>query len=269
MATASTIVKKTAKAVLKDNWTEAIVLGSVVVFANIIFYIAVSLFSMVVPGVVTVLITAAAEILLIFPLTFGGIRSFWLLMCDQKNVLPEVFYYFSSGESYFKAIKLFTSLLSKMFFMGILLIIPSIIADALSSAKVYEFFQLSAPAWTSNISVVSVFLKTAAGVIILVLMLKYYLAPFLLIADEQMDVQEAIHKSTVLSKATGMDFIFLFFSFLGWIFLSLFLIPLIVTVPYFIVSYMVHSRFSVANYNKVVNRLGTNNQENNYADEGF
>lgn len=269
MATASTVVKKTAKAVLKDNWIEAIALGSVIIFANLIFYIAVSLFSMVVPSVATVLITAATQILFIFPLLLGGLRSFWLLMCDQKNVLPEVFYYFSSAEKYFRAIKLFSSLIFKMLLKGILLVIPSIIADALSSAKVYEFFQLTAPAWSSNFSVVSVFLKTAAGLILLILMVKYYLAPFLIISDEQMDVQEAIHKSTVLAKASGMDFVFLFFSFIGWIILSFFVIPLIVTVPYFIVSYMVHSRFSVANYNRVVARLGVNSQENNCTGEGF
>lgn len=269
MATASTVVKKTAKAVLKDNWTEAIALGAIVIFANMIFYIAVSLFSMVIPSLITVLITAAIEILLIFPLTLGGLRSFWLIMRDQKNVLQEVLYYFSSVENYFRAIKLFTSLIFKMLWMGIPLIIPSIITDALSSAKVYEFFQLSAPAWSSNFSVVSVFLKIAAGVILIFLMLKYYLAPFLIIADEQMDVQEAIHKSTVLAKASGIDFVFLFLSFIGWIILSLFVIPLIVTVPYFMVSYMVHSRFSVANYNRVVNRLGVDTQQSDYLNEGF
>jgi len=95
-------------------------------------------------------------------------------------------------------------------------------------------------------------LKSVAVAVLVAIMFKYYLAPFLVVADEEMDVYEALHKSTVLSRATVMDFIILILSFLGWIILSVTVIPLIFIIPYFMVSYLVHSRFSVANYNNVV-----------------
>jgi uncharacterized membrane protein YccF (DUF307 family) len=72
-----------------------------------------------------------------------------------------------------------------------------------------------------------------------------------------MDVYEAIHKSTLLSRATSIDFLGLLLSFFGWILLSVTVIPLIFTLPYFLTSYMVHSRFAVANYNKVVSKMSS------------
>ena len=58
--------------------------------------------------------------------------------------------------------------------------------------------------------------------------------------------------STVISKKSGIDFVYLLFSFLGWMFLSLLVIPLIFTLPYMITSYAVHVRFAVAEYNRYI-----------------
>lgn len=268
MATNS-VIKKTARSALKDNWCEAIAAGSILIFAELVLYIAVSLFSMVVGNVVSTVILVVFTLFITLPLLLGVFRCYWLIMWDKKSVVGEVFYYFSSGENYIKTVKLFGSLFLKALGIGAILIIPSIITDILSLAKIYEFFQFSAPSWSSNLALVSVFLKVVAGVILLIIMLKYYLAPFLIIADEEMDVQEAIHKSTVLAKASLIDFITLTLSFAGYIILSVFVVPLIFTLPYFMVSYMVHSRFSVANYNKVVKRLGINEEQSYYTNEGF
>lgn len=268
MAT-SAVVKKTAKAALKDNWVEAISIGAIVLFTFFISYIAVSLLSVVLPSVILCVVSVILLVLVVLPLLLGSLRCFWLIMWDEKGIIGEIFYYFSSKAQYLKAIKMFWLLIFRALWTGAILLLPSIITDVLSSAKIYELFHYSAPSWTSNLWVVSVFLKTLAGVILLAIMVKYYLALFLIIADEQMDVREAIHKSTILSKATGMDFIALILSFSGWILLSLFVFPLVATIPYFMVSYMVHSRFSVANYNKVAGELSGADSDNDFTSEGF
>lgn len=269
MSATSTVVKKTALAALKGNWLESIFIGGILLFSYLALYIALSLLSFVLPDAAIYVLMIISTITLVLPLGLGAMRSFWLIMWDKKGIIGETFYYFSSKNAYFKALKLFWTLCSKALCIGVVLLIPSIITDILSSAKIYELFSFSAPSWTSNLWVVSIFLKTAAGIGLLVIMVKYYLAPFLIIADEKIDVREAIHKSTLLSKATGIDFIILILSFFGWIILSLFVFPLLMTTPYFMVSYMVHSRFSVANYNKVVKQLGNDDAEFDFADEGF
>lgn len=269
MSATSTVVKKTALAALKDNWVEAIFIGAILLFSYLALYIATSLLSFVLPDAAVYILMIILIVTVVLPLGLGALRSFWFIMWDKKGVIGETFYYFSSKHTYFKALKLFWWLCFRALCIGVVLLIPSVITDILSSAKIYELFSFSAPSWTSNLWVVSIFLKTAAGIGVLAIMVKYYLAPFLIIADENMDVSEAIHKSTLLSKATGIDFIVFVLSFLGWMLLSLFVFPLLATLPYFLVSYMVHSRFSVANYNKVVKQLGTDESEFDFSNEGF
>ena len=118
----------------------------------------------------------------------------------------------------------------------------------------YDALKIPIPLWTSNLYFLSLFLKSVASVILAFVMARYYIAPFLLIADEDMDAAEAIHMSDVISKSTMLDFIYLFFSLLGWIILSVLIIPIMFTLPYIITSVSVHTRFAVAEYNKRVDK---------------
>ena len=81
----------------------------------------------------------------------------------------------------------------------------------------------------------------------------------LLAADEEMDVNEAVHMSVVISKNTVLDFIYLLFSMLGWVLLSFFFIPLIYTIPLFITVYLTHSSIAVSEYNEHIKRVNSEN----------
>jgi uncharacterized membrane protein len=53
----------------------------------------------------------------------------------------------------------------------------------------------------------------------------------------------------MISKHSSGAFASLILSFFGWFLLSLFGIPLVYTLPYFLISYVVHCRFAIVNYN--------------------
>ena len=89
------------------------------------------------------------------------------------------------------------------------------------------------------------------------------MAPFLIAADEDMEVDEAIHMSDTISKRTMLDFIYLFFSFFGWILVSVLVFPLIFTMPYILISFGVHVRFAIAEYNKRID-LKTRESSNTF-----
>ena len=89
-------------------------------------------------------------------------------------------------------------------------------------------------------------------------MLRFYIAPILFVADENMDVSETLHMSTVISRKSSLDFIYLISSFIGWILISVLVIPLIFTLPYILTSYAVHVRFAIAEYNKHIGNLNNN-----------
>lgn len=260
MAITSLVTKKTAKAALKDNWVKAITVGAVLIFSMLVIFIAVSFLGSVLHDYLTLLVASVIVALIFMPLFMGVLRSYWRMMWDMNDSVDTVFYYFTSVEIYTKILKFTLHLLLKAVIIGLLLLIPAFLTDIFSQSAAYEFFGMSAPAWISNLWIVSSFLKVIAGVALAAIMLKYYLSFFLIVADEQMDVYEAIHKSTLLSRATSIDFLGLLLSFFGWILLSVTVIPLIFTLPYFLTSYMVHSRFAVANYNMVVSKMSSSSE---------
>ena len=81
-------------------------------------------------------------------------------------------------------------------------------------------------------------------------MLKFYLSPFLLAADENMKVLEALSISRIIAPVTRREFIFLVLGFICYIVACIFVIPTIFLLPYFAAAYAVHCRYAVAAYNK-------------------
>ena len=247
--TASTIsVKLTAKTALKNNWVRASVACLVLIFSYFISAFAASFIGYISND-------TAAEISLI-------ILSVFLLFGAVDSPVA-VFYYFTSKNAYKRALRLTVLLALRALFFGIILFIPSFIVDLFSSSFIYDALKMPTPLWTSNLYYLSLFLKTAATVILIFIMARYYMAPFLIAADEDMEVDEAIHMSDTISKRTMLDFIYLFFSFFGWILVSVLVFPLIFTMPYILISFGVHVRFAIAEYNKRID-LKTRESSNTF-----
>ena len=250
MSQSSQVVKITAKAALKDKWLRAIVVSSIFLFTVLVCYNISSVFSIVAGDIAANVLLAVMLLLLICPIALGTIRYFWRILFGADDNPVSVFYYFSEKKVYRRAMWLILSLALRMVLFGLLLNIPRFIVEAMSHSFLYELIGMAIPVWTANLTNVTVFLKVLAEVILFFVMLKYYMAPVLFVADDNMDSGEAMHMSATISKKTAIDFIYLGLSFIGWIILSLFIIPLIFTIPYVIISYLIHIRFAVAEYNK-------------------
>ena len=127
----------------------------------------------------------------------------------------------------------------------------------LSSERFYNFFDLSLPVWTSSLWTLNSFLAIISSFALIFVALKYYLAPFLFVSDANMHPAEAINMSVIISRRTGSDFVALVLSFALWILLSVFVAPLIFTIPYFIAAYGVHCRYAVTAYNNDVDNFNS------------
>jgi hypothetical protein len=183
------------------------------------------------------------------------LRYFWRLSCGTKDNPISVFYYFSSRQAYLKTLHLVFSLLIRVAICYLIFSIPVFIAQLISGTWLYSVLDVSIPIWTVNLTDVMNFLRFIAICATLFSVLKFYLAPMLFVADESMDTSEALHLSTVISKRTLLDFIFFFFSFLGWGLLSVLIIPLIFTIPYFITAYLIHSSYAVNAFNEAISKI--------------
>lgn len=265
MTASSSVVKITAKTALKGKWLKSAVAGLTLVFCSLIVSLISRIFQNVAGEIAYWVFLAVSGLLCVFPLFLGTLRYFWRVLnsCDDELII--LFYYFSSKELYLKALRVSFSFLGRVVLFGIIFFIPSFITDLFSDSAVYEFFDIPIPMFISNFWLVSFFLRVLAHIALFFVISRYYLVPFFIVADEEMDNSEAIHMSSIIFRVTSSDLIYLICSFAGWIFLSLFIAPLIYTVPYMISSYLVHARFAVAEYNKHIETENIRKSEEFYS----
>lgn len=265
MSAGSKAVKKTAITTFKANLLPCLFSGLIVIFAFFCCNLISSLFAIANMDIIANVLFILLLFFLILPLLFGLFRFNWRIILGVTDNCISVFHYFSSKQEYLKVIKLQFILLLKAFLRGIVFFMPALFIKLISQEFFYSFFDMPMPLWAGNLGPVFNGLLTFALVLLLFLMLKFYLSPMLFVADEGMEIGEAIHMSDIISKKSGIDFIFLCVSFLGWVILSYFVFPLIFTLPYMILSYLYHCRFAVAEYNKHIEILNIN-QDNFFAE---
>lgn len=250
MTAGSSVVKITAKTALKGNWLRCIAAGMVF----IVSVMSVSLIAGLAYGSAGTLCGSVVVILLLgfiaAPLFIGTLRYFWRMLFGVNDSVASVFYYFSSRSDYTKALKLTVGMFVRFGLIAIVLNIPYYLVQLVSSSWFYDWLDMSRPIWTANLQPLAMILRIVASVGVFFTMLRYYAAPVLFVADENINVAEAFHTSSVIAKVGAIDFVYLCFGFLGWIVLSLFVFPLMFTFPYMVTAYLVHTRFAVAQYNK-------------------
>lgn len=255
MTVGSNVIKATAKTALKGNMVKAIISSMVLIFCSIFNYYMSSLTGVFGGNVFSEIFFVCFSALMIFPLMLGVLRFFWrmILGCDDSPI--SVFYYFSSINSYLKTIKFLFAIFLKLLPIAIVLFLPAIFVWLLSQSFLFDFLNIPIPLWSRNLEYAIIFTKTLSTVLLILLSLRYYISPVLFVADKDIDVWEALHMSSVVSKKTSLDFIYLFFSFTGWILLSVFVMPLVYTLPYMLTAFVVHSRFSIVEYNSHIENV--------------
>ena len=269
MNISSAIVKKTAIIALKNKYTSGVVSAAVYMFTWLIGIFVAELIGTALGGAMSAVFIILFLLLLMLPLTMGlvywSVRVIFVGDCEPLII----FRCFSSKSDYLRALKLWLPITGNALFSGFLLFLPGIFADMAASGKIFTVFGAQIPLWASSLWGVSAVLKFIASICLIFVLLKFYLAPFLLVADEKMQPLEAIHMSKIIAMRSRKSFIRLLFSFAGYIIACIFMIPTIFVFPYFITSYAVHCRFAIAAYNKNIDRINQKNIPSFEADISF
>ena len=258
MTSGSKIVKITAQTALKGNMLKSILTVCVFLFCYFICNYSAGIFSYTGNYVVSYILFTLICIFLIAPLFLGLLRFIWRMLFSASDNPVSVFYYFSDKKKYLKALEFIFNCIFKAIPVALLIFLPTIIIWIVTRGFFYEIFDVAIPVWTANLNSVLKILIVFAIVSLVFYMLRFYIAPILFVADEKMDVSETLHMSTVISRKSSLDFIYLISSFIGWILISVLVIPLIFTLPYILTSYAVHVRFAIAEYNKHIGNLNNN-----------
>ena len=252
------VVKNTAKTIMKRSPMATAVI-SLVILA--VFFLTQFLFT----GTFALVFNKMVILQIIFgvllftcifwPVLMGAIRFFWVFTEHKTNKIEAIFYYFSNFKVYSRAVKAVILLGLKIFLIAFLSFIPCFISSLLEGSWVYNTFDFNVPLWSANLRLITDFLKFAGTALTVFLSLKYYLYPVVAVMDESLYLMEAMHISEMISKQSISAFASLVVSFIGWFLLSLLGLPLVYTLPFFLISYVVHSRFAIVNYNLNLQRV--------------
>ena len=261
MSPNSRAVKETAKTVFMKNPLNMIIAGLVFLFSFFISIYSASVLAYIGFEFVSELISTVLFITLVIPIFFGLIRYYWRALFSVVDNPISVFYYLTDKKKYFKCLKLIFSVILRALPVVFLLYLPYFTVWLITQESTYSAFNAAMPIWTANLSNVVIILNILADISTKLYFLRFYIAPVLLVADEDMDVSEAIHMSRIISNKSTIEFIYLIFSFIGWILLSVLIIPIVFTLPYFLLSLAVHVRFVIAEYNHHITDMQNNEQQ--------
>lgn len=255
MTVSNSSIKAAAKSILKPNFINSIVATVILLAVWFVCYNISAVISLIAGSTAFYIVILAFGFFVVSPLAIGLIRFFWRMNFGQIDNPIDVFYYFSSKEIYFKVLHLVFAIAIRTVICFLIFSIPVYALRLITGTWIYNALNVSIPIWTANLSNLISFIQFISTTATIVYVLKFYLAPMLFVADENMDIGEALHMSTVISRRTTLDFIFLIFSFTGWILLSVLMVPLIITLPYMIISYLIHCSLAVDAFNEEISKI--------------
>lgn len=267
MLAPSPVVKQTAKNALSQCFLTAIAVSCLLLFIYCIGGLIasmVSIFADLTGYIITLVLIA---IFALSPLTLGVLYYFRRLIWEGRDSVLIIFKYFSSLDEYKRALHFTLLIFLRLVITALVTFSPCIVVWVLSNDVFYEALGMSLPIWASNLWALNSVIAIFSSFVLVFIMLRFYLAPFIFVASDDIDSAEAVNMSSIISKRTGGDFFGLVLSFAGWIVISLFVAPLVFTVPYFAASYCVHCRFAITAYNRDVDRFNASSTPSYSTDE--
>ncbi len=256
----SRVVKITAKAALKNGLAEAVIAVSLGLFTALFSVLINSALSLIGEWSATIItvFNMAFTLFVSFPVFLGILRYFWRLTDGVRDSLKSVFYFFSSGLHYRKAIKLCFVVGWRIFTILFVSMLPFVMVSIISESQFYSLIGFEIPLWVPNLIIVKNLLYIIGLGCTILFVSRYYLVPVLVVMDEDLLLLEAVHISCMVSKRSVSSFFVLLLSLTLWIFASFLILPAVLTLPMILSAYTVHSRFAMVNYN-----LAIENSEDN------
>lgn len=245
-------IKRAARSVFKENAVGALTVSFGVFNTIFIGYFIAYLIS-VFSGMLGFLLFELLYVyLIVLPVFLGAIRYFSIII-ERKNVKPiEIFYYFSSFKIYKRAFLFVSSIFFVVLGTVILVLFIPFVLMLISAIGFYSIINISAEIFTPMFKTASLFLEMLGIGLVILMNIKYYLAIYFFVCNDDLPVRKAVRFSINISRKTRFDFWLLIFSMIVYILLSLPVLPLFFIMPYFMLSYVVHGKCCAIQYNESI-----------------
>lgn len=257
-------IKRSARKILSGRWPEAIgaiTLGLIAfsiesILANLLRYIF--LLKLIQLDTFLSLTTIIADLFLFSPLYLGIIRWFWQITGGKDEPISSVLIYYQNAEKYFFTIKLRLSLLWRVIVVALISISPAI--AIMIVAKIFNYIGGNLSYLYTPFRTAALVLLVLGAIVALIYLVRFFLVPAILFSDKNITITDAFRLSKALTyKKRGRAIAFLVLSFLGWAVLSILLLPIIYTLPFYLASFLIYSRKSIDDF---VSKSTENTAEN-------
>ena len=187
----------------------------------------------------------ALTFVIIIPLSQGELRWYYRRTGGENDGVSSIFYYFETFKQYGKAFWLNLSISLRVFGWTLLLYLPLIVLVGfmgMYSAR----YDGELPAPVAGLGIILLIVWGIAVVIFSVaISLRYFLAPYILAENPQMKSREAVKQSVKYMKGHKGDVFVFGLSFIGWILLCVFFIPMFYVIPYMNASHAMYARYLI------------------------
>lgn len=255
MLPSSSVVKKTALTSMRGKWLNLSLVAVALCFVIIIGTLLSAVINEVLGKAFYLAFTVAFTVFISLPTVLGAFRFYRRAAWGENDSPIEIFAPFAEKKLYVRYMFLGFYMMVRYYAALIVLLIPSSIARLFSSASFYSKIGISMPSFAPSLSVIATILKVVAFVIAVVCNIKLYLLPFLMVSNDDISLRDAERLSLVMSNASVQDFMWLVFGMIHWILLSVLVLPMPFTLPYFFTCYTVHCRFCVSKYNEMADKV--------------
>ncbi|SDM65813.1 DUF975 family protein [Acetanaerobacterium elongatum] len=180
------------------------------------------------------------------PLVMGVKAWFFGLSGGDNAELSAIFHYYSGAKLYFKSLLLLLDICLRSFFWLYVLILPGALLSATGGALLTAKLNVPNGRLLGTLSVaVGVLLAVLGLVFALVIITRYFLAPYLFAQNAQLRVRQAVKTSVRYMHGSAGRLVLLLLSFMLWALASLLVLPALYAFPYAESTLAIFARFTI------------------------
>ena len=265
-------VKQNAKRALAGNWGKAIailfIMGAVCLlfafFETLFYWIydftggtgptfelsgAIANFPLLAsPGKINLVpflistLSMICALLVLSPLSLGVTQWYYKTVSGEPVGVSLIFSFFSHGKLYFKSVWYHIQITVRAFLWGILLFAPGLTLFALCNYFLEHPAEGIETVALSIGLVLAVLLIVLCAVVLMLVLFRYFLAPYYLVDNPELTVTQAIRLSIKGTKEQKGDLFLFVLSFLPWMLLGILLLPLLYVLPYYLASKSLYAK---------------------------
>lgn len=175
-----------------------------------------------------------------FPLTLGITKWAYSVAHGESPRADEIFYYFTSKSLYARAVKFSFLLIVRLVVLIVLCMLPGLFVSICSA------FIDNINFYIANLVLgIGMCLLIIGFIAALILINRYFLAPYLFVIDDEADPSRCIKASWAMMNGYVMKVIGLILSFILWFVLCIFVIPAFYVGPYVMISQAVCAKWLI------------------------